>query len=642
MTSAYEIVTSLPKGIWAASHNRGKACCPAHEDNEPSLGVKQEGDKVLVHCFAGCSQEDVIRALQLRSLWPETPTSLPAQAKSKPKPVPAVIADDETDNERILIPYKIYYAARGPKYFPGGRTTENPKTNVKGYLTNRGITANVLDDIYELPAGKLKQFGLRRAGSAMVAPMVASSALCGSSDDWFTGVHITGLARDARSKAGNDARRMRGVSKGSVVPFGPPEGDTLLIAEGLETAMSVFQATGKSTWSALSAGNMNAIAIPSWTKEVIVCADNDNAGLKAAKPLAERVAAMGKTARLAIPENDGDDWNDTLQSHGDEFCRDAILKAEIIEALTPQSFRVITAGQFLDLTFPPRENLLPPWLPRQGLALIHGWRGVGKTWVVLGIACAVASGKEFLGWTAGRPAEVLYVDGELPASVLQDRLRQFQATFGDEIGDRIWIDTPDRRDGIVPDLSTLEGQAEIDKWVRPETALIIIDSISTLCRSGDENDASSWMRVQEWAIRHRAQGRAVLFVHHQGKGRTQRGTSHRETVMDTVINLDQPEEHSAEDGAAFIIKFEKNRAFFGVDAAPRKASIRVDDDKVVWTVDDVDGVDPRLQKIVDMLKSGSKQIEIANQLNLSRSRVSQLVKKATELGLIEADDSKSD
>ncbi|NNE83364.1 MAG: AAA family ATPase, partial [Alphaproteobacteria bacterium] len=459
MTGAYEIATWHAKGTWNESQQDGKTCCPAHDDNKPSLSVKQEGDKVLVHCHAGCSQEDVISAFRMKGVWPERPTSFPAQAKPKPKPIPAVVADDEIDQERFLTAYKIYYAARGPKYFQDGRTTENPKTNVKEYLTNRGITANVLDDIYELPAGKLKQFGLRRAGSAMVAPMVASSALCGSSDDWFTGVHVTRLARDGRSKADSDPRRMRGLSKGSVVPFGPPEGDILFVAEGLETAMSVYQATGKSTWSALSAGNMNAIAIPSWTKEVIVCADNDNAGLKAAKPLAERVAAMGKTARLAIPENDGDDWNVTLQSHGDEFCRDAILKAEIIEALTPQSFRVITAGEFVDLTFPPRENLLPPWLPRQGLALIHGWRGVGKTWVVLGIACAVASGKEFLGWTAGRPAEVLYVDGELPASGLQDRLRQFQATFGDEIGDRIWIDTPDRRDGIVPDLSTLEGQA---------------------------------------------------------------------------------------------------------------------------------------------------------------------------------------
>ena len=45
------------------------ACCPAHDDKNPSLSIKQETDKVLVHCFAGCSQAAVISALIDRGLW---------------------------------------------------------------------------------------------------------------------------------------------------------------------------------------------------------------------------------------------------------------------------------------------------------------------------------------------------------------------------------------------------------------------------------------------------------------------------------------------------------------------------------------------------------------------------------------------
>src|ERR1035437_6363793 len=39
--------------------------CPAHEDHHPSLSVDQRGDKLLVHCHAGCSNDEVLRALDL-------------------------------------------------------------------------------------------------------------------------------------------------------------------------------------------------------------------------------------------------------------------------------------------------------------------------------------------------------------------------------------------------------------------------------------------------------------------------------------------------------------------------------------------------------------------------------------------------
>jgi DNA primase len=49
------------------------ACCPAHDDRNPSLSVSEGRDgRVLVHCFAGCSVDEVLRALQLtlRDLYP--------------------------------------------------------------------------------------------------------------------------------------------------------------------------------------------------------------------------------------------------------------------------------------------------------------------------------------------------------------------------------------------------------------------------------------------------------------------------------------------------------------------------------------------------------------------------------------------
>jgi len=49
------------------------ARCPAHDDNRPSLSIAVGDDgRVLVHCFAACTPEQVVAAvgLQLRDLMP--------------------------------------------------------------------------------------------------------------------------------------------------------------------------------------------------------------------------------------------------------------------------------------------------------------------------------------------------------------------------------------------------------------------------------------------------------------------------------------------------------------------------------------------------------------------------------------------
>ena len=52
------------------------AKCPAHKDNNPSLSIRDADGKVLLHCHAGCSQSNVIDALQSMGLWqPETTES---------------------------------------------------------------------------------------------------------------------------------------------------------------------------------------------------------------------------------------------------------------------------------------------------------------------------------------------------------------------------------------------------------------------------------------------------------------------------------------------------------------------------------------------------------------------------------------
>ena len=55
-----DIVAAL-KGRWHGSY--AMCVCPAHADRTPSLSVRQGERGILVHCFAGCRSEDVLRAI---------------------------------------------------------------------------------------------------------------------------------------------------------------------------------------------------------------------------------------------------------------------------------------------------------------------------------------------------------------------------------------------------------------------------------------------------------------------------------------------------------------------------------------------------------------------------------------------------
>jgi hypothetical protein len=66
MTSFRAIVNALGA---RRSGQQWMAPCPAHEDKSPSLRIAERNGRVLLHCFSGCDQRDVIDALKARGLW---------------------------------------------------------------------------------------------------------------------------------------------------------------------------------------------------------------------------------------------------------------------------------------------------------------------------------------------------------------------------------------------------------------------------------------------------------------------------------------------------------------------------------------------------------------------------------------------
>ena len=276
----------------------------------------------------------------------------------------------------------------------------------------------------------------------------------------------------------------------------------------------------------------------------------------------------------------------------------------------------LTGAELLQKEFPPREMILSPWLPSQGLAMIYAERGIGKTWVALNIAYAVASAGSFLRWRAPGPHTVAYVDGEMPASDLQSRFAGIVEESPAEApeGGLRFIAADLQPDGL-PDLSDPAGQAFYDKAISG-AKLIIVDNLSTVCRSLRENEADSWGPVQAWCLRQRAAGRSVMLVHHAGKSGGQRGTSRKEDVLDSVISLRRPPDYDAAQGARFEIHFTKSRGFYGDHAAAFEA--RLSDGK--WTTAEIARDDDEAT-LRALHGQGMSVRQIAAETGLSKSAV---------------------
>jgi putative DNA primase/helicase len=254
--------------------------------------------------------------------------------------------------------------------------------------------------------------------------------------------------------------------------------------------------------------------------------------------------------------------------------------------------------------------------------MLYAPRGIGKTHVALGVAYAVASGGAFLRWRAPEARRVLVIDGEMPAVALKERLAKIAAMGDKEPPEASYLRilSSDLHPDGLPDLSDPASHGLFNAVIG-DAELIIVDNLSTLCRSGRENEAESWSHVQAWALAMRRIGKSVLFVHHAGKGGSQRGTSRREDVLDTVVSLKRPEGYNAGQGARFEVHFEKARGFMGDDAEPFEATLTASG----WAMRDLQAA--LEDQVLELHQAGMTQRDIAKEIGKSPGTVNAILKR---------------
>lgn len=293
--------------------------------------------------------------------------------------------------------------------------------------------------------------------------------------------------------------------------------------------------------------------------------------------------------------------------------------------------KAISMEEFLLSTLPERDYLLHPVIPEQGIVMLVAKRGIGKTFTALHMSLSVAGGLSLFNWHAPKARRVLYVDGEMPAISMQERLAALATGMAapPHAMQNFSIITPGMQSRPMPDLATTYGQQALEPFLAG-VDLLVLDNLATLCRTGKENESQSWTPMQTWLLDLRRRGMAVLLVHHAGKSGDQRGTSAREDIMDTVISLRRPTTYSVAEGARFEVHLTKARGIVGEDAMPFEVHLRSEGNQLIWDVNEL--VNVQAEQLKQLLAEGFSIRDCADEMGLTKSVVHRLKKKLEEGG----------
>jgi putative DNA primase/helicase len=204
------------------------------------------------------------------------------------------------------------------------------------YLWNRGLRIDsypyALRYVPEMP---YYEGNTVIGGYSVMLARVVDTAGC------LVTLHRTYIDRDGGDKASVNAPKKlykavyEGAVTGSAIRLYLAT-ERLAVAEGIETALAVHEATGWPVWAAVSAGGLESLMLPASVSELLVAADNDSngRGWQAGQALARRALEAGVSVRMAAPDVPGADWLDVLAAEGTSAL-DKLRFAPTVQAADP-------------------------------------------------------------------------------------------------------------------------------------------------------------------------------------------------------------------------------------------------------------------------------------------------------------------
>ncbi|MBB1058376.1 AAA family ATPase [Dietzia sp. B19] len=211
--------------------------------------------------------------------------------------------------------------------------------------------------------------------------------------------------------------------------------------------------------------------------------------------------------------------------------RDADILAWVSEHLVPLDW-----VEVLENTPEEPDWLVPSvFLSGASYAVVASAK-VGKSLLLLDIACALATGRSALGQPPRDPVTVLYIDMENTETDLADRVRDLGYSARDFRHRLPYLSFPN-----LSALDTPEGGRQVHAAARFFGAdLVVIDTLSRVV-DGDENEANTYQAFYRHAVLPlKRDGTTVVRLDHLGKDTSKgaRGSSAKSDDVDAIWLLD--------------------------------------------------------------------------------------------------------
>jgi hypothetical protein len=454
------------------------ACCPAHDDQNPSLSVSEGDDgRVLLNCFAGCETEAIVSALglALSDLFPPKVAQLSTKPKSnKIAPLKQVGAIYDYQNEQGELLFQTIRFK--PKQFSQRRPDGKGgwRWNLEGvrrvlYRLPELMAANPLATIFICEGEKDADLLLEHGLIATTNPLGAAK--------WRDEYGEFLKAREVVILPDNDKAGHEHAQTVAHSLYRVAASVRILALPGLPKKGDV------SDW--LNAGNsvetLCAIVddLPEWTPETASLND-------------------------ALPETVDDDLPPLFQTWAEFSAVERIRGEQIIHELE-----------------------------RGELGMIAAVTNVGKSTLLRNMALMLACGKAFSPLTGTtKPRRVVLLDFETRAARFQSDILQMLAGFSAEERELINENLVICCDAMIEDEPlTLSNESHLRFVTMNARAfkadLLIIDTLSAAFELRDENNnAEVATRALKPMIRlARETNAAVLFSHHIGKSNSEEGRS---------------------------------------------------------------------------------------------------------------------
>ncbi len=147
-----------------------------------------------------------------------------------------------------------------------------------------------------------------------------------------------------------------------------------------------------------------------------------------------------------------------------------------------KGYQVMTGAELIKTKMHQRESVIEYLIHKNGVSVLAGPEGVGKTWVGLQVACSLASGVPVFNEFKIKVQKVMIVQFELPLQSLQERLKLMIPYFDDRSKISNWIEK------IHLISLAKEDRLFTDQWVKIENTIkeigfkdgvLIVDNLYT-------------------------------------------------------------------------------------------------------------------------------------------------------------------